>query len=148
MTDVTIFGSGNMGTAIDGGADRGRCRRRAHRFRRLRRRPSPATSSILAVPDSALEWPSLPSPDHSWRARLSWTSAIRLTVPAESSAAAELADALPSSKVLKAFNTTLALKTVGQNRTTVLIAGDAANAKAALSEWIPPAESRRSTLAR
>ena len=31
-----------------------------------------------------------------------------LTVPADSSAAAELAAALPSSKVLKAFNTTFA----------------------------------------
>ena len=57
-----------------------------------------------------------------------------LTVPADSSAAAELAAALPSSKVLKAFNTTFAAtlgaKEVGPNKTTVLIAGDDADAKA------------------
>jgi predicted dinucleotide-binding enzyme len=51
-----------------------------------------------------------------------------LVVPADSSAAAELAAALPSSRVLKAFNTnfaaTLGEKSVGPNPTTVLIAGD------------------------
>ena len=36
-----------------------------------------------------------------------------LTVPADSSAAAELAAALPSSKVLKAFNTTFAATLAG-----------------------------------
>ena len=60
-----------------------------------------------------------------------------LTVPADSSAAAELAEALPSSKVLKAFNTTFAAtlgaKTVGPNKTTVLIAGDDADAKSELA---------------
>jgi len=44
-----------------------------------------------------------------------------LTVPADSSAVAELAAALPSSKVLKAFNTTFAAtlgaKTVGPHKT-------------------------------
>lgn len=63
-----------------------------------------------------------------------------LTVPADSSAAAELAAALPSSKVLKAFNTTFAAtlgaKSVGPNKTTVLIAGDDADAKAALAAAI------------
>ena len=63
-----------------------------------------------------------------------------LTVPADSSAAAELAAALPSSKVIKAFNTTFAAtlgaKTVGPNKTTVLIAGDDADAKSALAAAI------------
>jgi predicted dinucleotide-binding enzyme len=63
-----------------------------------------------------------------------------LTVPADSSAAAEIAAALPSSKVLKAFNTTFAAtlgdKEVGPNKTTVLIAGDDADAKAALAALI------------
>jgi predicted dinucleotide-binding enzyme len=57
----------------------------------------------------------------------------RLTVPADSSATAEIAAALPSSRVLKAFNTTfgatLATGTVGTETTTVLIAGDDAEAK-------------------
>ena len=60
-----------------------------------------------------------------------------LTVPADSSAAAEIAAALPQSRVLKAFNTTfagtLAAGTVGSLPTTVLIAGDEADAKALLA---------------
>ena len=70
-----------------------------------------------------------------------------LTVPADGSAAAGLAAALPSSRALKAFNTTfaatLAAKTVGPNPTTVLIAGDDADAKAALVAALPPGASRR-----
>jgi predicted dinucleotide-binding enzyme len=60
-----------------------------------------------------------------------------LTVPADSSATAEIATALPTSRVLKAFNTTfagtLAAGTVGGQPTTVLIAGDDADAKAVLT---------------
>ncbi|MGY1883932.1 NADPH-dependent F420 reductase [Blastococcus sp. SYSU DS0753] len=61
-----------------------------------------------------------------------------LVVPADGSAAAELAAALPRSRVVKAFNTTfaatLASGTVGgQQPTTVLIAGDDADAKALLA---------------
>ena len=60
-----------------------------------------------------------------------------LTVPADSSAAAEIAAALPESTVLKAFNTTfgatLAAGTVGPLPTTVQIAGDDADAKALLA---------------
>jgi len=60
-----------------------------------------------------------------------------LTVPADGSAAAEIAQALPQSRVLKAFNTnfagTLAAGVVGAVPTTVLIAGDDADAKALLS---------------
>ena len=60
-----------------------------------------------------------------------------LTVPADSSAAAELAAKLPQSRVLKAFNTnfgaTLGSGTVGTEPTTVLIAGDDAEAKALLA---------------
>ena len=60
-----------------------------------------------------------------------------LTVPADGSAAAEIAQALPQARVLKAFNTnfaaTLAAGTVGEVPTTVLIAGDDADAKALLA---------------
>ncbi|HEV7148909.1 MAG TPA: diguanylate cyclase, partial [Pedococcus sp.] len=60
-----------------------------------------------------------------------------LVVPADSSAAAEIAAALPNSHVLKAFNTTFAgtltAGTVGPVPTTVLIAGDDADAKALLA---------------
>src|SRR5215213_10286823 len=51
-----------------------------------------------------------------------------LTVPADGSAAAEIAAAVPQARVLKAFNTTfaahLAAGSVGDQPTTVLIAGD------------------------
>lgn len=60
-----------------------------------------------------------------------------LTVPADSSAAAEIAAKLPHSTVLKAFNTnfgaTLGSGSVGGETTTVLIAGDDADAKALLT---------------
>jgi NADPH-dependent F420 reductase len=60
-----------------------------------------------------------------------------LVVPADSSATAEIAAALPQSRVLKAFNTnfagTLAAGTVGPLTTTVLIAGDDTDAKSTLA---------------
>ena len=60
-----------------------------------------------------------------------------LTVATDGSATAEIAAALPDSTVLKAFNTnfagTLAAGTVGPLATTVLIAGDDADAKALLA---------------
>ena len=59
-----------------------------------------------------------------------------LVVPVGTSAAAELAAQLPGAHVLKAFNTTfaatLASKTVGDLPTTVLVAGDDADAKQGL----------------
>jgi len=63
-----------------------------------------------------------------------------LVVPAGSSSAAELQAKLPDSTVLKAFNTnfaaTIASKQIGGLPTTVLIAGDDSDAKAALSAAI------------
>jgi predicted dinucleotide-binding enzyme len=60
-----------------------------------------------------------------------------LTVPADGSAAAEIAAALPDSRVVKAFNTTfaatLASDMVGDLPTTVLIAGDDTDAKSTLA---------------
>jgi 8-hydroxy-5-deazaflavin:NADPH oxidoreductase len=61
-----------------------------------------------------------------------------LTVPADSSAAAEIAASLPQSRVVKALNTTLAATVasgaVGDLPTTVLIAGDDAEAKSLLAD--------------
>jgi NADPH-dependent F420 reductase len=63
-----------------------------------------------------------------------------LVVPADSSAAAEIAAALPSARVLKAFNTTfagtLASGEVGPLGTTVLVAGDDSDAKATLAGMV------------
>ena len=66
-----------------------------------------------------------------------------LVVPADGSAATEIAAALPQSRVVKAFNTTfaatLASGTVGQVHTTVPIAGDDEEAKALLTELVTAA---------
>ncbi len=66
-----------------------------------------------------------------------------LTIPADGSAAAELAAALPQAKVVKAFNTNfagmLATGSVGSETTAVLIAGDDADVKAALTEVVQAA---------
>ena len=63
-----------------------------------------------------------------------------LTVPADSSAAAQLAAALPHSRVVKAFNTnlaaTLASGTVGEVPVTVLIADDGSQAKAVVADVV------------
>ena len=60
--------------------------------------------------------------------------------PVGSSAAAELAEKLAGAKVLKAFNTnfaaTLASGTTGGVTTAVLVAGDDADAKSALSSVV------------
>ncbi|MEZ5184955.1 MAG: NAD(P)-binding domain-containing protein [Candidatus Nanopelagicales bacterium] len=66
-----------------------------------------------------------------------------LVVPSDASAAAGLAEALPRSRVLKAFNTTfagtLAAGSVGPLTTTVLVAGDDAAAKAEFSDVVKAA---------
>jgi predicted dinucleotide-binding enzyme len=146
MTSVTIFGSGNMGTAIAavltaGGAV----------VEHVGSADSDATISgdivILAVPYPALgDIAAKYGPQLAGKVVVDITNPLNfetfdsLTVPADSSAAAELAAALPSSRVLKAFNTTFAAtlgaKAVGPNKTTVLIAGDDADAKAALAAAI------------
>src|SRR5215213_5094434 len=63
-----------------------------------------------------------------------------LTVPADASATAEIAAALPSSRVVKAFNTnfaaTLASGAIGDQPPTVLIAGDDAEAKSKLGDLV------------
>lgn len=66
-----------------------------------------------------------------------------LVVPADSSAAKQLQDAVPGAKVVKAFNTnfggTLASGEIGSVPTTVLVAGDDSDAKQALVELVTAA---------
>jgi len=146
MTDVTIFGSGNMGTAIDGVLTSG-----GAVVEHIGSADSDAKIAgdivILAVPYPAFgDIIAKYSEQLAGKVVVDITNPLNfetfdaLTVPAESSAAAELAEPLPESKVLKAFNPTFAAtrgaKTVGPNTTTVLIAGDDTDAKAALAALI------------
>jgi 8-hydroxy-5-deazaflavin:NADPH oxidoreductase len=139
MTSVTIFGKGSMGTAIAdvltaGGATVDHIRSSDP--------PGPVTGDIvvLAVPHPALKDILEDYADKLAGIVVDVTNPVdfetfdSLVVPAHSSAAAELADELPSSRVLKAFNTnfaaTLSARNVGPNTTLVLVAGDDADAKA------------------
>ena len=146
MTSITIFGKGNMGSAIAGVLAAG-----GAEVSHITSADTDSTVSgdivILAVPYPALAdilsrygdqlagkvVVDITNP-------LDFTTFDRLVVPADSSAAAELAAALPQARVLKAFNTTFAgtlvSKSVGPNKTTVLVAGDDDNAKAALIDAI------------
>jgi predicted dinucleotide-binding enzyme len=140
MTDVTIFGKGNMGTAIAdvltaGGATVDHIRSSDP--------PGPIKGDIviLAVPHPALKDIVEDYADElAGKIVVDITNPVdfetfdSLVVPPHSSAAAELAHELPSSRVLKAFNTnfasTLSARNVGPNTTMVLVAGDDADAKA------------------
>ena len=141
-TTITIFGSGSMGAAIagvlaDGGAT-------VHHIGRGDDSADIAGDVvILAVP-----YPAISDIAARYRDQLAGKVVVdisnpldfetfdSLTVAPGSSAAAELAAALPASHVLKAFNTnfaaTLGAKVVGEQPTTVLVAGDDAEAKATL----------------
>ncbi len=144
MTSFTIIGTGNMGQAIGGvlaagGAD---VTHVAHE------KDGSATLSgdvvVLAVPYGAVD-----AIIAAYGEQLAGKTVVDITnplnfetfdslvVPDGSSAAAQIQEKLPNSSVLKAFNTTfagtLASKQLGGLTTTVLIAGDDADAKSALA---------------
>ncbi|MEE1621668.1 NADPH-dependent F420 reductase [Zafaria sp. Z1313] len=143
MANVTIIGNGNMGQAIAGIASKG-----GNDVQVLGSADSaqPVTGDVVVL---AVPYPAVAGILEARGSQLAGKVVVditnplnfetfdALTVDADSSAAAEIAAAVPSAKVLKAFNTnfaaTLASGTVGENRTTVLIAGDDAEAKALLS---------------
>ena len=146
MTSISILGTGNMGQAIAAIAAKG-----GNTVQALNSNDTdqPVTGDIviLAVPYPALKDILAQRGDQlAGRTVVDITNPVNfqtfdsLTVPADSSAAAELAQALPESKVLKAFNTTLgptlAIGKVGDQPTTVLIAGDDADAKTQLADVI------------
>ena len=142
MANVTIIGKGTMGQAIAAVAGRG-----GHNVQLVGKEDAaPPTGDIivLAVPYGAVS-DVIARHGEALAGRivvditnpLNFETFDSLTVPADSSAAAEIAAALPGSKVLKAFNTTfaatLASGRVGDLTTTVLIAGDDADAKSTLA---------------
>jgi NADPH-dependent F420 reductase len=143
MAPLSILGTGNMGQAIAAVAGKG-----GHTLQLLGQDDidSPVTGEIvvLAVPYPAIA-DVIAERGESLAGKivvditnpLNFETFAGLVVPADSSAAAEIAAALPESRVLKAFNTTFAATlsagTVGPLTTTVLIAGDDADAKATLA---------------
>lgn len=159
MTSVTIIGAGNMGSAIAGIALAG-----GNTVQVLARDtekaavndqvstgtvgdpitgdvvilalPYPAVAEVLGAYDGQLDGKvivDLTNP-------LDFATFDDLVVPADGSAAAEIAAQVPGAHVLKAFNTnfaaTVATGSVGDQDTTVLIAGDDAAAKATLAAII------------
>jgi predicted dinucleotide-binding enzyme len=166
MTNVTIIGAGNMGTAIaaiaaKSGASVQLLARDAEKAGNAAGTAgasvvagvvgSPITGDIVVL---ALPYPALDDVLSTYAGQLDGKIVVDITNPldfatfdslvvaADGSAAAEIAAALPNSKVLKAFNTTfaatLATGKVGgaenAEKTTVLIAGDDTHAKAALAD--------------
>jgi NADPH-dependent F420 reductase len=143
MTHVSIIGTGTMGQAIADVVTSG-----GSTVETLGRGDAgtPVTGEIvvLAVPYPALAQVLAERADQlAGKVVVDITNPLNfetfdsLVVPADSSAAAALAAALPQSRVLKAFNTTfaatLAARTIGSLPTTVLVAGDDADAKALLA---------------
>jgi 8-hydroxy-5-deazaflavin:NADPH oxidoreductase len=143
MAHVSIIGTGNMGQAIASVAGKG-----GHTVQLLGEGdvdtpasgdivvlavPYPAVSAVLEQRGSQLEGKVVVDITNP----LNFETFDSLTVPADSSAAAEIAAKLPNSRVLKAFNTTfagtLSAGTVGPLTSTVLIAGDDADAKSTLA---------------
>ena len=146
MSTVSILGTGNMGPAIASIVEKG-----GNTVQLLGRGdtdqpvlgdivvlavPYPAVSQVLAERGEQLAGKVVVDITNP----LDFQTFDSLTVPADSSAAAEIAAALPKSKVVKAFNTTfaatLASGTIGEHPTTVLIAGDDTDAKAQLAEVV------------
>ena len=143
MTHLSILGTGNMGQAIASVAAKG-----GHTVQLLGQddTDSPITGEVVVL---AVPYPAVATVISQRGAQLAGKVVVDITnpldfetfdslvVPADGSAAAEIAAALPESRVLKAFNTTFAgtltAGTVGASTTTVLIAGDDADAKSTLA---------------
>ncbi|MFE5209252.1 NADPH-dependent F420 reductase [Streptomyces sp. NPDC056600] len=143
MAHLSIIGTGTMGQAIAGVATRGgstvELLGKADADKSLTGDivvlavPYPAVDAVLGARGEQLAGKVVVDITNP----LDFTTFDSLVVPADSSAAAAIAAALPRSKVLKAFNTTfaatLASGTVGELPTTVLVAGDDADSKALLA---------------
>ena len=146
MTHISIIGSGNMGQAIAAIATQGG--NSVELFDQSDAdRPVTGDVVVLAVPYPAVADVIAKRGDSlAGKVVVDITNPLNfetfdsLVVPADSSAAAVIAEALPESRVLKAFNTTfaatLASGEVGTVPTTVLVAGDDAEAKSLLVDII------------
>ena len=149
MPHISIIGSGNMGQVIAGLAGKGGGTVQLIGHSDTDREvtgdivvlavPYPAVGQVIAQRGAQLAGKIVVDITNP----LDFETFDSLTVPADSSAAAETAAALPDSRVVKAFNTnfagTLATGTAGGQPTTVLLAGDDADAKAVLAGVISAA---------
>lgn len=149
MTTITIIGTGNMGQAISSVVAKGGNTadligeddkdKRVSGAIVVLAVPYPAVSQVIAQRGDELAGKVVVDITNP----LDFETFDSLTVPADSSAAKEIAAALPQSRVLKAFNTTfagtLSAGTVGPLTTTVLIAGDDSEAKSQLAAVITAA---------
>jgi len=146
MTHISILGTGNMGQAIAAVVTKG-----GHTVQLLGSSDTDTTVTgdivVLAVPYPAVgDVIAQRSESLAGKIVVDITNPLNfetfdsLVVDADSSATAEIAAALPQSRVLKAFNTTFAATLVagivGPLTTTVLIAGDDADAKSALVDIV------------
>lgn len=140
MTTYTIFGRGNMGTAIAGVLTKGGATvehigsadsdiATINGDVVILAVPYPAVESIIASHKDALAGKTVIDITNP----LNFETFDSLVVPVGSSVTAEIQAQLPTSRVLKAFNTnfaaTLATGKVGDITTTVLVAGDDEDAK-------------------
>jgi NADPH-dependent F420 reductase len=143
MAHISIIGTGNMGSAIAAIATKGGNTVEVFNTSDAGK-PVTGDVVVLAVPYPAVADVIAQRVDQlagkivvDITNPLNFATFDSLTVAADGSAAAEIAAELPQSRVLKAFNTnfaaTLAAGTVGPLPTTVLIAGDDADAKALLA---------------
>ncbi len=146
MTHVSIIGTGTMAQAIAGVVGKG-----GNTVEQIGHGDADKRITgdivILAVPYSAVDTLLSERGDQfvgkvvvDITNPLNFETFDSLVVPADSSAAAQIADRIPAAQVLKAFNTnfggTLTAGAVGTNPTTVLIAGDDADAKALLADIV------------
>ncbi|KDA06791.1 diguanylate cyclase [Microbacterium sp. CH12i] len=165
MTAVTIIGTGNMGQAIAGIAHKGGAQ--VQILARDLEKAGTAAAAIGAasgvVGDAitgeivvlAVPYPALAEIAKAYGDQLTNKVVVDITnpvdfatfdalvVPADSSAAAEFAAAVPGAKVIKAFNTTfaatLATGELGGEPTVVQLAGDDDAAKTLLADVITAA---------
>lgn len=149
MSTVTVLGAGNMGSAIAGIVEKSGNTAQVLRTGDAAQAvagdivvlavPYPAVPQIIAERGDELAGKIVVDITNP----LNFETFDSLVVPADSSATAEIATALPRSTVLKAFNTTfaatLAAGTIAGQPTTVLIAGDDADAKARLAQIVTAA---------
>ena len=146
MSHITIIGTGNMGQAIAGIVTKG-----GNTVELLGQSdadqpvtgdvvvlavPHPSVADVIATRGESLAGKVVVDITNP----LDFETFDSLVVPSDGSATAQIAAALPESRVIKAFNTTfaatLASGQVGAVPTTVLVAGDDAEAKSLLVDII------------